>query len=113
MASRCCGSRLSLPNQYDTKTPRARTCWRLLAAAFSVRPFVAHPETRPGRYSRHDCDLQRGFLKILRRFPNFAKRKILKNSSELPTAGPCLPNLSEVFENVTSARARRKPYQST
>lgn len=23
MASRCCGNRLSLPNQYDTKTPRA------------------------------------------------------------------------------------------
>src|SRR5690242_6655596 len=22
MASRCCGNRLSLPNQYDTKTPR-------------------------------------------------------------------------------------------
>src|ERR1700738_532918 len=108
MASRCCGSRLSLPNQYDTKTPRAS-----LSVAAARRPrcfsglFVARPEIRPGpsRVTNHIHSV--GLEISLEKFPNFRQRKISKNSFRaFPNAGLCLPNLGQVLENVTSAEGK-------
>src|SRR5713226_2319506 len=96
MASRCCGSRLSLPNQYDTKTPRASllVCGRQGAALF-FRAVRRPSRDSPGTASRHESKHSVGLENILGKIPNFSKRKISKIPSELPTAGPRLPNLGE------------------
>src|ERR1700676_5503807 len=79
MASRCCGSRLSLPNQYDTKTPRAS----LSSAAARSRTlsglFVARPGIYPGpsRVTNqvHSVGLEMSLEKSLK----FRQRKISKS----------------------------------
>src|ERR1700738_3435093 len=106
MASRCCGSRLSLPNQYDTKTPRA-SLW--LAAA--RKPRYLRAVRRPPRdlardVSRHELDAQRGssvdIEMSLEKFPKFRQRKILKNSfaASHPPDSAFRPS-ARVLENVT------------
>src|SRR4029077_13924319 len=58
MASRCCGNRLSLRNQYDTKTPRAS-----LSLGGPGRPRSARRLSRSTleTYSRHESNAQRAF----------------------------------------------------
>src|ERR1700681_1857719 len=94
MASRCCGNRLSLRNQYDTQTPRESSLflWPWEAGFRAVRRLSrCVVETS----SRHESNSQRGF-QILRKFQNLARRKILgKIPSERPTAGLCLPTSSQ------------------
>src|SRR6266436_2022688 len=80
MANLACGKRLSLRNQYDTKTPRASTfcCARQTDGASSGR-FVARPaRSRDLLASRKN--LQRGFRNVRR---NFFRKRILKISSGL------------------------------
>src|SRR5881296_3776411 len=108
MASRACGNRLSLRNQYDTKTPRAST----FSQGFPPAPAQFDSTGRTELASRKN--LQRGF----RVDPNFV-RVTPKISSNLGTekisrdsritAGPKLPEAARVFSNVSPAGVGRKP----
>src|SRR6266852_9506412 len=79
MASRCCGSRLSLPNQYDTKTPRARilVCGRQGAALF-FRAVRRPSRDSPGTASRHESKHSVGSKMSLEKFQILAKEKFRK-----------------------------------
>jgi hypothetical protein len=111
MASRCCGNRLSLRNQYDTKTPRAS-----LSLGGPGRPWSARRLSRSTleTYSRHESNAHRAFRypqkfsKISREenFPEKFLRSARPRDSVLRTPG-------RVIANVTSARTRRKPSAST
>ena|ERR1700686_1343778 len=83
MASLACGKRLSLRNQYDTKTPRASV---LLLRSSNGRRFPqggSPPVPREaGTCSRHEKNLQRGFRNVRRKF--LRKIKIRKIPSGLP-----------------------------
>src|SRR6266849_2083971 len=90
MASRCCGSRLSLPNQYDTKTPRASllVCGRQGAALF-FRAVRRPSRDSPGTASRHESKRSVGSKMSLEKFQILAKekfRKFLRSSRPLDSA---------------------------
>ena len=77
MASRCCGSRLSLPNQYDTKTPRARPSERdCQAVCFSLRAVRCPSRFPRGICSRHE-NIQSAGIEMS--VENFICKKISKD----------------------------------
>src|SRR5579859_4146148 len=90
MASRCCGNRLSLRNQYDTKTPRESLLCVALGGHRSTRRLSRSTlET----YSRHESNAQRAFRNSEKFFKNLTRRKFPgKILSERPTAELCPPN---------------------
>lgn len=97
MASRCCGNRLSLPNQYDTKTPRASLSFGGCqeAAVYQGRSLPAGsfvPDGLASRIKLHSVRLEmplekflkfhgKNFGKFLRSFPtaDFAFRTSAKS----------------------------------
>src|SRR5580693_324953 len=109
MASRACGNRLSLRNQYDTKTPRASAC----RVCCPVRPDA---RKLAGLNSRHEKIHSVGFELILpapilpgtrpksrRKCPskissNLGSEKISR-STQVP-AGLLLSEATKVFLNV-------------
>jgi len=101
MASRCCGNRLSLPNQYDTKTPRASLS---LAAARRPRYFTAvrrPPGILPGTVSRHESHAQRGSRNVLGEISQISAKKISTKSSELSDRRTLPSEPRPSLENVT------------
>src|SRR5713101_1521702 len=107
MASRCCGNRLSLPNQYDTKTPRASLSLATAGGRSVSGLFVARPALLPGTVSRHESDAQRGSRNVLGEISQISAKKNFEIIfGALPTAGLCLPNLGQVLENVTPTRGK-------
>src|SRR5216684_812194 len=110
MVSRCCGSRLSLRNQYDTKTPRAS----LLFAAAGGRLlglFAARPDTRSG-FPRVTHPIHSVGFEILGKFlKSHEKKNSRKIPSELPTAGLRPPNLRQSLcqRNTGAAPAASRP----
>src|SRR5579864_458729 len=111
MASRCCGNRLSLRNQYDTKTPRESLLCVALGGHRSARRLSRSTlET----YSRHESNAQRAFRNSEKIFKNLTRRKFpgkFFRSARPPNS--ILRTPGRVIVNVTSARTRRKPSAST
>src|SRR5208282_330143 len=112
MANLACGRRLSLRNQYDTKTPRARIFFALVKrTALSSGRFVAHPaRSRDMLASRKN--LQRGFRNVRRKL--FSKKEFEKfPRGSRSTAGlmlhRALRNVSKVILNVAFGQEGRKP----
>jgi hypothetical protein len=93
MASRCCGNRLSLPNQYDTQTPaRVSRCGRqdrlyIRAVRCPSRSFL-----RDSLASRIRCTALVSKWSF-EKFHNFGKEIFRQKSSELPGRRTCLANL--------------------
>ena len=82
MVSLACDKRLSLRNQYDTKTPRASF---LLRSSNRRRFYQGESSPAPreaGTCSRHEKNLQRGFRNVRPKF--LRKIKIRKIPSGLP-----------------------------
>ena len=108
MASRCCGSRLSLPNQYDTKTPRASLS---SAAAKKPRLFLGCSSPVPAivrDYLASRIKYTAWVSKMsLEKFLKFRQRKISKKffgASRPPDFA--LRTSAKVLENVASARRK-------
>ena len=109
MASRCCGKRLSLRNQYDTQTPRAslskQDCYAVHICLRAVRRPVPH---RGGTSSRHETMHSAGFENVRRKFryqesaPEDVKR-FLRNSPRTPPT-PLSELRAEVFVTLTPAQ---------
>ena len=110
MASRACGNRLSLRNQYDTETPRASAC----RASCPVRPdAIGLAELN----SRHEKIYSVGFewtpaKGSNRKCPskissNLGTEKISRSARI--TAGLKLREAARVFSTVTLAYGGRKP----
>src|SRR2546421_12563778 len=106
MASRCCGSRLSLPNQYDTKNPARETLgggrWQ---PRCSMGPVRCPSRYRLGKYSRHEYTSQRGFRKYPEKISKISRKKNFEKflrSARPPD--PALRTPAKVFENVTSGK---------
>ena len=112
MASRCCGNRLSLRNQYDTKTPRASlySLWPweaigLLAACLDLHSRLTRV-TNPMHSVRFDILRKSSKISREENLPEKFLRSARPPDSVLRTPG-------RVIVNVTSARTRRKPSAST
>src|ERR1700726_1185797 len=92
MASRCCGNRLSLRNQYDTKTPRESSLWPWEAVFRAVRCLS---RCVVGTSSRHESISQRGFRNTEKISKICEKKNSREILSERPTAGLCHPNFKQ------------------
>src|SRR5580658_1506298 len=110
MASLACGRRLSLRNQYDTKTPRA--------SVFLLRPSNGRrfpqgdssPVPREARTcSRHEKIYSVGFEMSVENF--FRKNKDSKNSLRDPESLPdsCCIHTAKSFLNLALGQEGRKP----
>src|SRR5271163_4016182 len=112
MANLACGRRLSLRNQYDTKTPRARIFFALVKrTALSSGRFVAHPaRSRDMLASRKN--LQRGFRNVRRKLSSKKGFEKFPQRSRI-TAGLLLQQMLQTaaksFSNVALAQEGRKP----
>jgi len=104
MASRCCGNRLSLPNQYDTQTPaRVSRCGHQEAASTSG-PFVARPDHFSGTLSRHESVARRWYRNGPSRNSTIsAKKNLDKILRAFRPPDLCLANSGQVLENVAPA----------
>src|ERR1700731_1089215 len=108
MASLACGKRLSLRNQYDTKTPRASFLlrssngWRVYQSESSLVPREA------GTCSRHEKIFSVGIEVSVETF--FEKKEFEKfpQGSRI-TAGLVLCERSKVFLNVALGGGGCKP----
>jgi hypothetical protein len=114
MASLACGRRLSLRNQYDTKTPRARVffcCARQTDGAV-IRAIRRPSCEKPGhaRVTKKNCSV--GFEMSVE---NFFRKKNSKNSLRDPEALPdycccmCCKTAARSFLNVALGQEGRKP----
>src|SRR5260370_16955006 len=102
MASRCCGNRLSLPNQYDTKTPRASLSLATAGGRSVSGLFVARPALLPGTVSRHESDAQRGSRNVLGEISQISAKKNFEIIFvPLPPPGLHLPNLPQSLKTAT------------
>src|SRR5277367_66502 len=87
MASLACGRRLSLRNQYDTKTPRARIffCCARQTDGTVIRAIRRPSREKPGTCSRHEKSYSVGFEMSVE---NFLRKKYSKNSLRDPESLP-------------------------
>src|SRR6266852_5725096 len=112
MASRCCGNRLSLPNQYDTKTPRASLSLAAAGGRSVSGLFVARPALLPGTVSRHESDAQRGSRNVLGEISQISAKKnfeiILRSSPDRRTP-PSEPQPSPRKRNTREGQAASRP----
>src|ERR1700722_4011821 len=109
MASLACGRRLSLRNQYDTKTPRASVfLWR---SSNGRRCFQG--VRRPSREKPGNERVAKKSTAWVSKCPSktFFERKDSKNSLRAPEAPPnlCCVNAAKSFLNVSLGRGGRKP----
>jgi hypothetical protein len=105
MASLACGRRLSLRNQYDTKTPRARffiCCARQTDGA--VIRAIHHPSReRPGHARVTKNSYSVGFEMSVENF--FRNEKIRKIPSEIP-------NHCRTFAAICDAKRQQSHFQT-
>src|SRR5207249_11537272 len=112
MASRACGNRLSLRNQYDTKTPRASPFFQ----GFPPTPAQFDCTSRTKLASRKNT--QRGFRvdpekkqshaeNVLRKFPRTWEPKKSPGTPESPPDRSCVKQQESL--NLPPASRGRKP----
>src|SRR5580692_10159352 len=113
MASLACGSRLSLRNQYDTKTPRARIsfCCARQTDGTVIRAIRRPSHEKPG-HARVTKKLQRGFRNVRRKLSSKKEFEKLSQRSRI-TAGLLLQQMLQTaaksFSNVALGQESRKP----
>src|SRR4029077_4464676 len=112
MASRCCGNRLSLPNQYDTQTPRAS-----LSSSAARKPRYFRAVRRPPRDLARDRLASRITCTAWvskcpwRNLSNFGKEKFrirLQSSPDRRTV-PSEPRPSPRKRNTRGGQAASRP----
>src|SRR5271169_4374435 len=114
MASLACGRRLSLRNQYDTKTPRARV---FFCCARQTDGAVIRAIRRPSREKPGHARVTKKFAAWVSKCPlkSFFEKKNSKNSLRDPESLPdfrcikCCKTAAKSFSNVALGQEGRKP----
>src|SRR5580698_9681803 len=109
MASLACGRRLSLRNQYDTKTPRAS----VLCCARQTDGAFLRANRRPSREKPGYARVTKKFAAWVSKCPwkSSFEKKNSKNSSGAPEALPdsCCIHTAKSFLTVALGPRGRKP----